>query len=498
MLSLIEETVLPCEERAIEVSRLAPAAVAWLAAQPAGALLLLVPVTAHAEVPLLVGGRHASLVRLLVAPSTTPSTTPPTATFAGVDRVRILRAYGPAVPHLADVQPGSVTAQAALGPLVVDATVALSTAPAPLANLDPWRALAATLVRELGGPGAARRALAEGDLATLLAELTTTHLAESAGREALATIEDKVRLLAAEPKLSKGLRQRLHSAVVEVSRRLDLYDTHTANDDDLDELDTLRRKIDQGHLPLAARQVAERELRLLRSTRTDNHDYPTHLRLLQLITRLAWHADPLPPIDLARVNAVLERDHAGLERPKRRILEYLAVRALGGDARSTVLCLAGPPGVGKTSIARAMAEALGRPFLRIALGGVNDQSELRGHRITYTASRPGRIIEGLAQVRCVGKAKVVWLARTGADGRPRTARCGFRAVQRVARARSAVFGFGRLQGDELSLLPGYSTAFVRGVDVRGTVRPRRSRAEVPPREVRWPLWTTCPSGRPRG
>ncbi len=401
MLSVLEETVLPGEVRAIDVTRLAPAAVAWLAAQPVGATLLLVPVTAHAEVPLLVGGRHASIVRLLSAPNADPTTpdASPSVTFEGVDRVRITRAFGQAVPHQADVQPGSATTQSALGPLVLEATVALAAAPLPLSNPDPWRALGATLVRELGGPGAARRALAEGDLATLLAELISTHMAESAGREALLAIEDKLRLLAAEPKLSKGLRQRLHSAVVEVSRRLDLYDTHTAKDDDLDELDQLRRKIDQGHLPLAARQVAERELRLLRSTRADNHDYPTHLRLLQLIARLAWHPDPLPPIDLARVSTVLERDHAGLERPKRRILEYLAVRALGGDARSTVLCLAGPPGVGKTSIARAMAEALGRPFLRIALGGVNDQSELRGHRITYTAARPGRIIEGLAQVR---------------------------------------------------------------------------------------------------
>jgi ATP-dependent Lon protease len=131
----------------------------------------------------------------------------------------------------------------------------------------------------------------------------------------------------------------------------------------------------------------------------DHHEYPSHVRLLQLMARLAWHPDPLPPIDLAKVKALLDLGHAGLEQPKRRILEYLAVRALGGEGRSTVLCLAGPPGVGKTSIASAMAKALGRPFLRVALGGVYDQSELRGHRITYIGSRPGRIIDGLANVR---------------------------------------------------------------------------------------------------
>src|SRR5205823_5140252 len=96
--------------------------------------------------------------------------------------------------------------------------------------------------------------------------------------------------------------------------------------------------------------------------------------------------------------ALLDARHKGLEKPKQRIMEYLAVRALGGDTGSTVLCLMGPPGVGKTTIAQAIAEALGRKFIRVALGGVHDESELRGHRISYTAAAAGRIVNAFAQV----------------------------------------------------------------------------------------------------
>ena len=142
--------------------------------------------------------------------------------------------------------------------------------------------------------------------------------------------------------------------------------------------------------------MAKRELKLLRSMKKDHHDYSNYIAHLQLMARLAWHPESLPPVDLDRVRAILDRDHTGLEKPKQRILEYLAVRSLGGECRSTVLCLAGPPGVGKTSVARAVAEALGRKFVRVALGGVHDECELRGHRMSFQAAAPGRILSGLS------------------------------------------------------------------------------------------------------
>jgi ATP-dependent Lon protease len=131
----------------------------------------------------------------------------------------------------------------------------------------------------------------------------------------------------------------------------------------------LQRRLMQAGLPPAAKEVAKRELRLLGTMKADHHDYSTYWGHLELMTRLQWHPDPVPPIDLDRVSRALDRDHFGLERPKKRILEYLAVRALGGKGGVTILCLAGPPGVGKTSIVASIAETLGRKLVRVALGG---------------------------------------------------------------------------------------------------------------------------------
>ena len=394
LLPVVAETVLPGEERAIDPGALHPTAVRYLEQAPSGIELALLPVTALAEVPLLAPGRYATRATWLGRQDGSLR-------FSGQARVRIVAAKGTSAPFEADVQTSEMTHGDTdeLRRLVLLAAAAIAHGPPPIEQRHHAHvaAVAASLLRALdGGPGV-RSALADGDLHSALEAKTRSFVAESPGREALVRIEKEVRALAEQPSLGKPLRQRLHSAIVEIARRLDIYDPNAYKDDGLDELDLLRRRLDQAGLPTATRVVVERELRLLRQMKPDHHDYTTHLRLLQLIGRLAWHAAPLPPVDLGRVRAVLDRDHTGLEKPKRRILEHLAVRALGGEGRSMVLCIAGPPGVGKTSIARAIAEALDRPFVRIALGGVHDEAELRGHRITYTGARPGRIIDGLAQ-----------------------------------------------------------------------------------------------------
>jgi ATP-dependent Lon protease len=391
---VIAETVLPGEERAIDPRALDPTAVRYLEQAPSGIELALLPVTALAEVPLLAPGRYATRATWLGREDGSLR-------FSGQARVRIVAAKGTSAPFEADVQTSEMTHgdTGDLRRLVLLAAAAIAHGPPPIGPTHHAHvaAVAASLLRALdGGPGV-RSALADGDLHSALESKTRSFVAASSGREALERIEEEVRALAEQPSLGKPLRQRLHSAIVEIARRLDIYDPNAYKDDGLDELDLLRQRLDQAGLPTATRVVVERELRLLRQMKPDHHDYTTHLRLLQLIGRLAWHAAPLPPVDLGRVKAVLDRDHTGLAKPKRRILEHLAVRALGGEGRSMVLCLAGPPGVGKTSIARAVAEALDRPFVRIALGGVHDEAELRGHRITYTGARPGRIIDGLAQ-----------------------------------------------------------------------------------------------------
>lgn len=391
LVPLLDDTVLPGEERALDAKSLPDGAARWLGDLPPGSPLLLVAVTALAEVPLLLGGRFATQASLVGIDGERP-------VVRGVGRVKIVAAKGARVPYDAEHDPAPMSATSRLPELTLHAAAALRHGPPRSSEVDIVPVAAAAL-RALGGAAAARQCLTSGDIEQALTLATETFLGESSGRAAVTQIEAHTRELAATPSLGNPLRQKLYSAVVEVSRRLDVYDTQKARPDDLDELDLLRRRIEQGGLPVDARAVAERELGLLKEMKKDHHDYATHLRLLQLMARLAWFPDALPPIDLGAVKSELDRGHAGLAKPKRRILEYLAVKALGGDGRATVLCLAGPPGVGKTSLASAMAKALGRPFVRIALGGVHDEAELRGHRITYTAARPGRIIESLSAVR---------------------------------------------------------------------------------------------------
>lgn len=117
------------------------------------------------------------------------------------------------------------------------------------------------------------------------------------------------------------------------------------------------------------------------------------------MAELPWHEEPPGPVDLRRPRECLDAQHHGLEKAKERILEYLAVRARGGKARGVVLCLAGPPGVGKTTLARRVAVGLGREFGRVSLGGIHDECEIRGHRMSFLASAPGRIIREIQRIR---------------------------------------------------------------------------------------------------
>ena len=116
---------------------------------------------------------------------------------------------------------------------------------------------------------------------------------------------------------------------------------------------------------------------------------------LEVFTELPWNKRSKDSIDLARSREVLDEDHHGLQKVKRRILEFLAVKKLNPEGQGQTLCLVGPPGVGKTSLGRSVARATGREFVRISLGGIHDESEIRGHRRTYVGAMPGRIIEGL-------------------------------------------------------------------------------------------------------
>ena len=157
----------------------------------------------------------------------------------------------------------------------------------------------------------------------------------------------------------------------------------------------LRRRIDAARLPEEALKVAEKEFKRLSQMNQASAEYTVSRTYLDWILDLPWSVATEDTLDIAHARGVLERDHYCLEKVKNRILEYLAVRKLKNDMRGPILVFVGPPGVGKTSLGRSIANALGRKFVRMSLGGVHDEAEIRGHRRTYIGALPGRIIQGL-------------------------------------------------------------------------------------------------------
>ncbi|MCI0409542.1 MAG: AAA family ATPase, partial [Acidobacteria bacterium] len=157
----------------------------------------------------------------------------------------------------------------------------------------------------------------------------------------------------------------------------------------------MRKRLSEGKYPEAVMKEGSRELDRLATINPASAEYSVVKTYLDWLLELPWNSTTPDNLDIAKAREILERDHYGLSKIKDRILEYLAVRKLKADMKGPILCFYGPPGVGKTSLGKSIAEALGRKFIRMSVGGMRDEAEIRGHRRTYVGAMPGKIIQSI-------------------------------------------------------------------------------------------------------
>ena len=228
-----------------------------------------------------------------------------------------------------------------------------------------------------------QRLLAEADVCARLEQLTELLGEEREILEFRSEIQDRVRTRVERSQREYWLREQMRQIQEELG------------EGPQGEVTQLRTEFAEARLSPEARSQAERELARLERMNSQSGEYQVVRTYLDWLLDLPWEEQSAAEVELARARRILDRDHYDLEKIKERIIEYLAVRKLNPDMHGPILCFIGPPGVGKTSLGRSIAEALGREFVRISLGGVRDEAEIRGHRRTYVGALPGRIVQAL-------------------------------------------------------------------------------------------------------
>jgi len=217
-----------------------------------------------------------------------------------------------------------------------------------------------------------------------------------------ALMEGEISVLQVEKKIRSRVKRQMEKTQREyyLNEQMKAIQRELGEQDDArDELIELEKRIKKTKLSKEARGKAEAELKKLRNMSPMSAESTVVRNYLDWLLSIPWGKAKTKPIDVVKAEEILDEDHYGLEKVKERILEYLAVQARTGSLKGPILCLVGPPGVGKTSLGRSIAKATGREFVRLALGGVRDEAEIRGHRRTYIGSMPGKVIQSMKKAK---------------------------------------------------------------------------------------------------
>lgn len=212
---------------------------------------------------------------------------------------------------------------------------------------------------------------------------------------------EELEVIKIDKKINQDVRKQLNKVQRDyyLREQIKAIQKELGDTNDDDEVSEYRQKLQEMKIPDETREKIEKEIEKFERTPVGSPDYNVSKNYLEVIFSLPWNKECRNRFDIKKSEKILNEDHYGMDDVKERILEYLAVRKQSKNLKAPIICLAGPPGVGKTSIAKSVARSLGRPFIRISLGGVRDEAEIRGHRRTYIGAIPGRIINAIKEAK---------------------------------------------------------------------------------------------------